>query len=176
MTEPASLRQPTTTWEYAVSAADLLALWHARSHPGLLGKPVRTRTVVLLAACIIDRARGAGLSGAAIVDVALADVLATVDRYALSSLEGCRAPAGIGGEAAADLLRLYGTLEYAEVHGAVRTALTGISRTAGRTPASPTAARRCARQPALDRSLAARRPAHPADGTSPRSTGGHLTP
>ncbi|MFB7552626.1 hypothetical protein [Streptomyces sp. NPDC056154] len=118
------LRHPTTTWEYAVSAADQLVLWHARNNPGLLHEPLRTRIVVLLAACVTDRARTAHLDGPDIIDVALTDVLTALNHYPVSSLESSGAPAGTGGEAAADLLRAYGTSEFDEVRRAGRETLT----------------------------------------------------
>lgn len=55
-------RAPSGPWAYAVSAADQLLLWHGQGAPALLDEPLRTRAVVLLAACITDRADGPDVS------------------------------------------------------------------------------------------------------------------
>ncbi|MEV5568383.1 hypothetical protein AB0L54_36855, partial [Streptomyces sp. NPDC052196] len=94
----AGLRTPGTDWEYAVSAADQLMLWHAQVAPYTAQEPLRTRAVVLLAACLHDRAHAAHLIGPDIAQVELADVATTLEHHALSTLQSCSAPVGTGGE------------------------------------------------------------------------------
>ncbi|MFJ7497834.1 hypothetical protein ACIQZB_43475 [Streptomyces sp. NPDC097727] len=118
------LRAPGTRWEYAVSAADQLLLWHGRTVAGLVEHPLRVRAVVLLGACIADRAEGAGLDGPAVAEVVLADVVRAVDHFAVSAMESCRTvPEDVGGEVVEELLRDYGTPGFEAVRQVVREAL-----------------------------------------------------
>ncbi|MFF1916150.1 hypothetical protein ACFVYE_32105 [Streptomyces sp. NPDC058239] len=126
MTTDGARRAPSTRWEYAVSAADQLILWHASRHqPELLQEPLRTRAVVLLAACVNDRAVTQHLDGPDIAAVSLGEVLTALDWYAVSSLESSGAPAGSGGEECAELLQAFGTDKFNAVRAAAREALKG---------------------------------------------------
>lgn len=85
-----TLRAPDSSWDYCVSAADQLMLWHGQSgHPHVVEEPLRTRVVVVLAACLVDRAVAMGLDPA-IVDVPLAGALHILNRHPTSALEACR--------------------------------------------------------------------------------------
>lgn len=108
-------RIPVTTWEYAVSAADQLLLWHADTAPDLLREPLRTRTVVLVAAAVADTARVREMAGAAVTGVPLDAAAACVQLHAASALEGCSAPARAGAEEVGLLLAAYGTREFEAV-------------------------------------------------------------
>ncbi|TXS34164.1 hypothetical protein [Streptomyces sp. OR43] len=120
-----TLRAPTSRWDYCVSAADQLMLWHGRTgHPHVIEEPLRTRAVVVLAACLADRAVAADLDGPAIADVPLADALHILERYPVSALEACRnAPADRGGDAVDELLALYGQPVFEEIGHAVHESL-----------------------------------------------------
>lgn len=109
-------------WECAVSAADQILLWHGQSAPALLEEPLRTRAVVLLAACITDQA--VGPTGPDVLAVPLAALVKCLDRYSASALEAADAPAGTGGEERQELLAAYGTDMFDGVRLAVREALT----------------------------------------------------
>lgn len=111
----AGRRMPETSWEFAVSAADMLTRWCADRSPELSGAPLRTRTVVLLAAALHDRAKDAGLEGESVLEVPLARVLDALKRHAASVLEACPAPAETGGEVRDWLLAQYATAEFEEV-------------------------------------------------------------
>lgn len=108
-------RTPETSWEFAVSAADQLVLWCADGSPELGEDPLRTRTVVLLAAALHDRAQDAGLEGPSVIAVPLARVLDALKRHAASALEACPAPAGAGGEVRDWLLARYATADFDQV-------------------------------------------------------------
>ncbi|MFD4764096.1 hypothetical protein ACFWOJ_36310 [Streptomyces sp. NPDC058439] len=88
-------------------------------------EPLRTRSAVLLAACVDDRAVAGHLDGPDIAAVSLGEVLTVLDRYPVSSLESCGAPVGTGGEECAELLRAFGTAEFDAIHSAVRETLKG---------------------------------------------------
>lgn len=118
------LRAPVSRWEYCVSAADQLMLWHGRTAPQVLQEPARTRTVVLLAACLHDRASAAGLDGVAVTEVQLGQAADVLERYPVSALEACRtAPAAEGGDIIDELLADYGTDAFERVRQMVRQAL-----------------------------------------------------
>ncbi len=114
--------QPGSTWEFSLSAAEELLLWHLASGDA---PPVdqQRRTVVLVAAAVHAVAAGAGLSGQQVADVLLAapagsaDVLGTLRDYALSALEA--APVGeLGGGEREELLAAYGTGRWQGEHNA----------------------------------------------------------
>ncbi|MFB7853267.1 hypothetical protein ACFC34_40530 [Streptomyces sp. NPDC056053] len=107
-----------------MSAADQLVLWHGRTAPQVLEEPARTRSVVLLAACLHDRAAAAGLDGAAVAEVQLGQAADVLERYPLSALETCRtAPAAEGGDVVDELLGDYGTDGFERGRQVVRQAL-----------------------------------------------------
>ncbi|GAA2974570.1 hypothetical protein GCM10010446_68510 [Streptomyces enissocaesilis] len=89
--------------------------------PGLQYEPLRTRVVVLLAACMSDRARDARLEGPAVADVAPAEALTIVERYPVSSLEGRGTPGdGHRPPHRTQLLHLFGTPGFDAVRSRVR--------------------------------------------------------
>ncbi|MFD8822086.1 hypothetical protein ACFV1C_06980 [Streptomyces sp. NPDC059605] len=107
-----------------MSAADLLLLWHGRTDPRVVQEPLRTRSVVLLAACLCDLATGSGLEGPAVADIPLAQAVTVLDHHAASALESCRTvPAGQGGDVADELLGAYGTEEFGHALAVCRQAL-----------------------------------------------------
>lgn len=151
----AGLRRPSTTWEFAVSAADQLVLWSADGAPAVAGEPLRTRTVVLLAAAVYDQAREARLEDAEVASVPLARVYDALRQPASSLLEACPAPAGIGGEERDWLLAQYGTDAAGQVTQAAQDAVNRHLAAAGtnndvtiadRRPALREAARRRQRE------------------------------
>ena len=113
-------RAPATTWEYAVSAADQLLLWHADSVPSVLREPLRTHAVVLMAAAVVDTARAHGVT---VTGVPLNAVTECAWLHAASALEGCDAPAGMGGKEVALLLEEYGGGEFEAVQRVARDVL-----------------------------------------------------
>ncbi|WKK27848.1 hypothetical protein QZH56_36985 (plasmid) [Streptomyces olivoreticuli] len=117
----AGLRPPRTTWEFAVSAADTLVLWHAKDGDPRAGEePLRLQTVVLLAAAIYQWAGDENQDGAAVAGVPL-KVLADVLRgRASEALNKCPAPVGSGAKERAYLLDAHGTASFETVR---RTAL-----------------------------------------------------
>ncbi|MFE3687790.1 hypothetical protein ACFXPM_31810 [Streptomyces sp. NPDC059095] len=117
------LRRPGTDWEYAVSAADQLMLWHAQVAPYTAQEPLRTRAVVLLAACLSDRATAAHLTGPDIAHVQLAGAETVLEHYALSALQAAPAPTGTGDEQRDYLLAAFGDDGFETVRHAVREAL-----------------------------------------------------
>ncbi|WPW26027.1 hypothetical protein P6B95_00020 [Streptomyces atratus] len=121
---PGGLREPRSRWEYAVFGADQLVLWHGRTRPGLLDAPLRTRAVVLLGVCLADRATVAGLDGAAVAEVRLADAAGVLERYVASALESCRTvPGGVGEDVVDELLNAYGQPLLEEARHAARETL-----------------------------------------------------
>ncbi|MFD8851853.1 hypothetical protein [Streptomyces sp. NPDC059604] len=99
-------------------------LWHGREASRVLEEPVRTRSVVLLAACLRDRAAEAGLEGPEVARVQLGQAAMVLDRYPVSALEACRTvPAAEGGDLVDELLADYGTSAFEEVRRTVRQAL-----------------------------------------------------
>ncbi|MEU9197740.1 hypothetical protein [Streptomyces hundungensis] len=127
----AGLRRPDSDWEYAVSAADQLMLWHARVAPYTAQEPLRTRAVVLLATCLIDRATAGQLTGPDIVQVQLVEAATVLERYVLSALQACPAPADTGGADRDHLLGVFGDDAFETVRHAVREALTHHLQVAG---------------------------------------------
>lgn len=117
-------RAPIGRWEYCVSAANQLVLWHGRTAPHILQEPARTRSVILLAACLYDRAAAAGLDGAAVAEVQLAQAANVLERYMVSALEACRTfPAAEGSDVVDELLADCGTDRIEWVRQRVRQAL-----------------------------------------------------
>ncbi len=116
------MEQPGTTWEFSLSAAEELVLWHLAS--GDVPSVVRQRrTTVLVAAAVHAVAADAGLSGQQVADVPLvaavgqASVLTTLRDYALSALEA--APVGeLGNGDREELLAAYGTGGWGDVQTA----------------------------------------------------------
>ncbi|MGQ7754822.1 hypothetical protein ACUN29_41470 (plasmid) [Streptomyces sp. WC2508] len=107
-----------------MSAADQLMLWHGRTAPQVLQEPERTRSVVLLAACLHDRASAVGLDGAAVAEVQLKQAADVLERYPVSALEACRtAPAASGGDVVDGLLGDYGRDGFERIRQPVRQAL-----------------------------------------------------
>lgn len=104
----AELRSPETTWEYAVSASDLLTRHiPVRPVPQPGEEPDRALTVVMLAAAVHEVAVRTGLEGRAVREVDLREVKATLQRYPVSALEACPAPAGTGETERTELLAAY---------------------------------------------------------------------
>ncbi|MFF8618292.1 hypothetical protein [Streptomyces sp. NPDC015350] len=107
-----------------MSAADQLVLWHGRTAPQVLEEPARTRSVVLLAACLHDRAAAMDLDGAMVAEVQLGRAADVLERYPLSALEACRtAPAAEGSDIVDELLGDYGTDRFDRVRQVVRQTL-----------------------------------------------------
>lgn len=151
------LRAPVSRWDYCVSAADQLMLWHGHTAPQVLQEPARTRTVVLLAACLHDRASAAGLDGTAVAEVQLGQAADVLERYPVSALEACRtAPAAEGGDVVDKLLAGYGTDAFERVRQMVRQAL--ATSPGRRRPARPD--RRADRRAALRSAGRHRSPVH----------------
>lgn len=111
----AELRQPSTTWDHAVSVADQLVLWHGEAEPRVIGEPLRLRLAVLLGAVIQDCAREAGLDGPGVLAVPLARVSEALRIHAASVREGAPAPAGTGDEFREQLLAEFGSDAFEEV-------------------------------------------------------------
>ncbi|MFK0113956.1 hypothetical protein [Streptomyces sp. NPDC091217] len=90
-----ALRQPETTWDYAMSAADSLTRWRARELPAVGRDPLRTDVVVLIGASLYARTRSALLDGPAVKDASLAYV-----RHLLLNardwISDCPPPPGMG--------------------------------------------------------------------------------
>ncbi|MGK5548659.1 hypothetical protein ACSNOH_28585 [Streptomyces sp. URMC 127] len=101
-------RAPQTTWEYAVSAADQLALWHADSNPGIGEQPLRHQTVVLLGAAIYQWASNEGADGPGVIDAPLGALINVLRDHAIRALERCPAPADSGAEERTLLVYAYG--------------------------------------------------------------------
>ncbi|PJM98634.1 hypothetical protein CG740_34935 [Streptomyces sp. CB01201] len=125
------LRRPATDWEYAVSAADQLMLWHAQVAPYTAQEPLRTRAVVLLAACLSDRATAAHLTGPDIAQVQLSEAATVLERYVLSALQACPAPPSTGDELRNYLLGVFDTDAFETVRHAVRETLTHHMQASG---------------------------------------------
>ncbi|MFE7268867.1 hypothetical protein ACFU9B_44415 [Streptomyces sp. NPDC057592] len=107
-----------------MSAADQLMLWHGHTAPQVLQELARTRSVVLLAACLHDRATAAGLDGPAVAEVKLGQAADVLERYTVSALEACRtAPAAEGGDIVDELLADYGTERFERDRQMARQAL-----------------------------------------------------
>ncbi|WP_449479311.1 hypothetical protein [Streptomyces abikoensis] len=101
----AAVRPPRTTWEYAVSAADRLVLWHADNGAPRVGEdPLRLQTVVMLAAAVHRWASDAQQDGVEVASAPLTALVKLLRERALETLEECPAPAGCGGEERAQLL------------------------------------------------------------------------
>ncbi|WP_424893463.1 hypothetical protein [Streptomyces sp. XH2] len=117
-----ALRPPRTTWEYAVSAADRLLLWHAENgHQDAGEEPLRLQTVVVLAAAIHWWASDAQQDGPAVASAPLTVLAGLLREHALQLLRECPAPAGCGGEQRTRLLDSGETFEHAR-----RTALATV--------------------------------------------------
>ncbi|MCF3105374.1 hypothetical protein IPZ58_27840 [Streptomyces roseoverticillatus] len=101
-------RAPRTTWEYAVSAADQLVLWHADSNPGIGKQPLRHQAVVLLGAAIYQWASDERQHGPGVADAPLGLLINLLRDQAVSALERCPATADCGAEERALLVHAYG--------------------------------------------------------------------
>ncbi|WP_405690943.1 hypothetical protein [Streptomyces sp. NBC_00057] len=122
MTNPE--RAPRSRWEFAISAAEQLLLWHGRTDPQVLQEPLRTRSVVLLGACIATPAVTAGLDGSDVSKVPLADAATVLERYVASALESCRdVPDSVGGRVVDEILSVYGQPQFEEIRHVVRETL-----------------------------------------------------
>ncbi|MFI1798969.1 hypothetical protein ACH427_16710 [Streptomyces sp. NPDC020379] len=100
-----ALRPPRTTWEYAVSAADRLLLWHAENgHQDAGEESLRLQTAVVLAAAIHRWASDAQQDGPAVASAPLTVLAELLREHALQLLQECPAPADCGGEERARLL------------------------------------------------------------------------
>ncbi|MFD7533654.1 hypothetical protein ACFV8E_39640 [Streptomyces sp. NPDC059849] len=107
-------------------AADQLMLWHGRTAPQVVQEPARTRCVVLLAACIHDRAAAMDLGGAATVGVQLGQAAEILEGHLVSALEACATlslPSVEGGDVVDELLAGYGTDGFEHIRQMVRQAL-----------------------------------------------------
>ncbi|MFE9123737.1 hypothetical protein [Streptomyces sp. NPDC007172] len=138
MTDATGVRRPDTDWEYAVSAADQLMLWHAQVAPYTAQEPLRTRSVVLLAACLSNRAQAGQLTGPDVTQVQLPEAATVLEHYAL---QACPAPPGTGDEQRDYLVAAFGTDAFQSVAATPSTRPSPTTcRPPGRTHGSPTAA------------------------------------
>ncbi|MEU9321114.1 hypothetical protein [Streptomyces sp. NPDC048295] len=107
-----------------MSAANQLVLWHGRTAPHILQEPARTKSVILLAACLYDRAAAAGLDGAAVAEVQLEQAANVLERYLVSALQACTMfPAAEGSDVVDELLADCGTDGFEWVRQGVRRTL-----------------------------------------------------
>ncbi len=157
-----SHRAPATTWEYAVSAAGQLMLWHTGTTADVLREPLRTRTVVLVATAVAGTARIRGTAGPA--ETGTPRWRACSCTHA-TALEGCGAPAGAGAEEVGLLMAAYGAPEFEAVRTAALEMLEHHLQDADGTLGSD---RRPGRGPAPGRAQAA------AGGPGRRRRGRHL--
>ncbi|MGP3983621.1 hypothetical protein [Streptomyces sp. KR80] len=113
---------PTMDWEYALSAADELVLWHLATDTeegqARAVRECQAHVVVLVAAAVHDRAVATGLVGAGIAQVELAEVLQGLRHHAASLLEAAPATAGLGAEQREELLADYDSDAFAVVRAA----------------------------------------------------------
>jgi hypothetical protein len=142
-------RIPRTTWEYCLSAADELVLWHLNETGGTAAvRALQPEVVVLLAAAAHSAAETAALSGPQIAQVQLtapdgqASMLATVHWHALSVLQACPATDRLGERQRTQLIDAYGTAAFTAVQDAAEEVLQrGV---ADEEPMHPTVADRAA--------------------------------
>ena len=93
----AGLREPETTWDYAMSAADVLTIWRARDVPAVGRDPLRTDIVVLIGSALYARARSTLAEGApAVMGASLAYLHSLLGDTAW--LADCPPPPGMGRE------------------------------------------------------------------------------
>lgn len=129
-------RAPEGPWEYALSAADELVMWHldtaeARDDRADDVAARHTQVVVLLAAALYDRGVAAGLAGADLARVELGLVSGALEHHAASIIEAAPATAGLGGEQREQLLAGYGTPAFDDVRTAGLRVLAGHTRDGG---------------------------------------------
>ncbi|WP_424893251.1 hypothetical protein [Streptomyces sp. XH2] len=146
-------RTPRTTWEYAVSAADQMVLWHADASPGMSGEPLRTQAVVLLAASISQWAATAGREGPEIIGAPLEALSQSLRECPVSALRECPAVESCGAAERAHLLDAHGGPVFAAVQHATLDVLRHHLRDSSTTGSAVTIADRRA---ALQAAAAAR--------------------
>ncbi|KOG26343.1 hypothetical protein ADK35_04510 [Streptomyces viridochromogenes] len=110
-----ALRPPRTTWEYCLSAADELVLWHMRQG-GDVPEADRPRVVTLIGAAAYGLASSISLEGADVVGLPLtgpdesrsASVRGVLQHHALAALQTCPYEA-LGAAEREQLLAAYGS-------------------------------------------------------------------
>lgn len=98
-------RMPENDWEFALSAANELVLWHQATADESMSPDRQTLTVVLVGCALHSAAVAQHLSGPALAHVHLDAALTTVSSHSLSALEAAPVVPGLGAEQHHELTR-----------------------------------------------------------------------
>lgn len=131
-----ALPSPRTTWEYCLSAADELVLWHIREG-GAVPEAARPRVVTLMGAAVYGLATSISLSGPGIADLPLtgsggssASIRGVLRYHALAALQRC--PFDVRGAAEREeLLAAYGSDTFVSARDTAITVIDHLVRAAG---------------------------------------------